>query len=377
MDSEIFFNWFEHHFLVHTPSLRPLLLLLDGHSTHYNPGFIRRAAEEKIIVFCFPPNTTHLTQPLDKGIFGPLKSHWNEECQRFMSNHPGRIITEYDFMPLFSKAWYKAMSITNILSAFRTTGVHPFNRNSIRVVDNTPDSHSLAERTGLAFIPLYSPAARPKQSLTGHSVHKPISFSNDEVVRFTRRYEEGYDLTNDERYNLWLQQYCNGSASNLSHVLPEVDSCVTSNLLIGDASKYPRSTLRKVLVYPDRHVSSDVTVSKSARVLTSLENQTAALEEKERKKNEKEELKLKRKLDRERKKLEKQATSKKKKSVQDVSKEIGSLYSDDEYESNLQSMTVLVIISFILAVVKDDEVVSDYLDEYGLTSLNEDTSISS
>jgi hypothetical protein len=61
----------------------------------------------------------------------------------------------------------------------------------------------------------------------------------------------------------------------------------------------------------------------------------------------------------------------------DVSKEIGSLYSDDEYESNLQSMTVLVIISFILAVVKDDEVVSDYLDEYGLTSLNEDTSISS
>ena len=67
MDSEIFLNWFLHHFLLHAPSVRPLLLLLDGHSTHYNPSFIQRAAEEKVIVFCLPPNTTHLTQPLDKG----------------------------------------------------------------------------------------------------------------------------------------------------------------------------------------------------------------------------------------------------------------------------------------------------------------------
>ena len=74
MDSEIFLNWFTHHFLVHSPSSRPILLVLDDHSTHYNPSFVRRAAEE-MIVFCLPPNTTHLTQPLDKGIFGPLKTY--------------------------------------------------------------------------------------------------------------------------------------------------------------------------------------------------------------------------------------------------------------------------------------------------------------
>ena len=72
MDSEIFLNWFTHHFLIHAPSSRPLLLL-DGHSTHYNPEFIRRAAYEQVIVFCFPPNMTHLTQPLDKGVFSPLR----------------------------------------------------------------------------------------------------------------------------------------------------------------------------------------------------------------------------------------------------------------------------------------------------------------
>ena len=35
--------------LHHVLYSRPLLLLLDGHSTHYNPSFIRQAAEEKVI----------------------------------------------------------------------------------------------------------------------------------------------------------------------------------------------------------------------------------------------------------------------------------------------------------------------------------------
>ena len=51
MDSDIFENWFTHHFLAHIPSTRPILLLLDGHSTHYNPAFIKKAAHEKVIVF--------------------------------------------------------------------------------------------------------------------------------------------------------------------------------------------------------------------------------------------------------------------------------------------------------------------------------------
>jgi hypothetical protein len=51
MESEIFHDWFSHHFLVHAPSSRRLLLLLDGYSTHYNPSFVRKAAEEKVIVF--------------------------------------------------------------------------------------------------------------------------------------------------------------------------------------------------------------------------------------------------------------------------------------------------------------------------------------
>ena len=64
MDSEIFENWFLTHFLAYVPPSRPLLLLMDGHSSHFSPTFVNTAAEEKIVVFCLPPHSTHRTQPL-------------------------------------------------------------------------------------------------------------------------------------------------------------------------------------------------------------------------------------------------------------------------------------------------------------------------
>lgn len=109
IDMEIFDNWFIHYYLVHVPSSRPLLLLLDGHSTHYNPGVISTAAQE-VIIFCLAPNTTHLTQPLDKGAFGPLKTCWNQECQKYMRKNPHKVITQFQFMSIFSQAWYRAMT---------------------------------------------------------------------------------------------------------------------------------------------------------------------------------------------------------------------------------------------------------------------------
>ena len=62
MDTELFGEWFKHHFLVHAPSARPLLLLLDGHASHYNPGVLRIAAEEDIILF-LPATSYHAPPP--------------------------------------------------------------------------------------------------------------------------------------------------------------------------------------------------------------------------------------------------------------------------------------------------------------------------
>ena len=63
MDSRLFHLWFRRHFLRYAPAIRPLLLLLDGHASHYCPDTINIAAEQGVIIFTLPPNTTHLTQP--------------------------------------------------------------------------------------------------------------------------------------------------------------------------------------------------------------------------------------------------------------------------------------------------------------------------
>ena len=60
MDAELFEEWFMSHFLLHAPAVCPLLLLLDGHSSHYSPSLLRKAADEGVIIFCLPP---HMNTP--------------------------------------------------------------------------------------------------------------------------------------------------------------------------------------------------------------------------------------------------------------------------------------------------------------------------
>ena len=59
VDQELFYLWLKEHFLENAVSRRPLLLLLDGHSSHFEPQSIQFAKENGIVIFCLPPHTTH------------------------------------------------------------------------------------------------------------------------------------------------------------------------------------------------------------------------------------------------------------------------------------------------------------------------------
>ena len=54
-DMELFIHWMKDLFLPNIPPTRPVLLLLDGHSSHYEPDTISLAAEEGVIIICLPP----------------------------------------------------------------------------------------------------------------------------------------------------------------------------------------------------------------------------------------------------------------------------------------------------------------------------------
>ena len=300
IDGDLFDLWFSRHFLAHAPPMWPLFLLMDGHASHFQPHVIETAAKEGVIMFCLPPHSSHLTQPLDKGCFGPLKVHWREEGWSFITAHPGCVVTRYHFSDLFRRAWMKGITMQNITGGFHATGVYPFDRLAVSVSKDA-ERISLAERTGLQFIPLCSPAHRKPDKATGVVLH----FSAEEIARFQVRWDEGYDLP-DQRYEKWVRIYhpresTHGSSS------PLVDSDSSSQLSSTpekeDSFRTPprSSVLAHILTEQAptlKYSQPQVTSFASRRVLTSSEK-LLHLQEKERKKKEKVEEMQRRKKNRE------------------------------------------------------------------------------
>ena len=127
IDRKLFCEWVFEHFLAYTLPARPLLLLLDGHSSHYCPEVIKACGEEEVIVFTLPPNTTNIVQLLDRGCFSPLKNQWKKVVQSYVAKSPGKAVYRNGFSSLFAEAWYAAMTTKTILKSvecFHSTSIY-------------------------------------------------------------------------------------------------------------------------------------------------------------------------------------------------------------------------------------------------------------
>ena len=69
-----FEKWLCHfHSAVLESTKRPLILVYDGYSSHFNEMIVSKAISLKIILVLLPSNATHLVQPLDIAVFRPFK----------------------------------------------------------------------------------------------------------------------------------------------------------------------------------------------------------------------------------------------------------------------------------------------------------------
>jgi hypothetical protein len=77
-------NWLKRHFDPNTKAKarrRHRLLILDGHGSHLTPEFVHYCKDNRIILLCLPPHTSHMLQPLDVSCFSPLKHWFKRECK--------------------------------------------------------------------------------------------------------------------------------------------------------------------------------------------------------------------------------------------------------------------------------------------------------
>ena len=329
MNKEIFNDWFNYHFLKYAPPARPLLVIMDSHSSHFTPDFINRAAEEDIIVMCLPPNSTHRTQPLDKGPFSPLKVAWKEECHSFLLNNPEKVISKFSFSAIFGKAWLKAMTPSNIIAGFNVTGIYPLNKNKLLGLPEEVESQSerpcipfyqplapyasvgTPQRQSHVHIHLHhlTPSCAKSTSLSVRDSRSPVltkscseseqvasqlipTFTTEEIAKYQRRQEEGFDLDTDIRYNIWLKLQKERDVSSCTHSITQLQS---------------HSTLSKLLDKQVPHIKAPAlsNPSSSARVITSDDNRKRLIEKEEKKRAEIERKELA-KAEREKKRQEKE-----------------------------------------------------------------------
>lgn len=127
------------------------LLIVDGHNSHYTVAFLQLARVHLIIVLCYPAHGTHIYQGLDVVIFAILKLLLSKERDKLLRD-TGKAINKSNFLSVITNAYIQALTPGNIKTAFRKTGIHPFNPDVI-----TPDMLAPSKETSLeANLPVES-----------------------------------------------------------------------------------------------------------------------------------------------------------------------------------------------------------------------------
>ena len=64
-------------------TVHPVVWIFDGHYSHISLELIKLARDNNIHLLCLPPNTTHILQPLDVGLFAVLKKHQHKVLKEY------------------------------------------------------------------------------------------------------------------------------------------------------------------------------------------------------------------------------------------------------------------------------------------------------
>ena len=111
-------KWTSHPF----PGWSPLPLSLE---------LIRKARANNVILQCLPPNTNHLLQLLDLGVFAPVKSAWKSILKRYKLETRGEQVSKEVFPSLVAQLWDASFKPDHCKGGFHGAGPVPFLRKHV------------------------------------------------------------------------------------------------------------------------------------------------------------------------------------------------------------------------------------------------------
>ena len=135
MEELNYLKWFELQFypaVKHLLATGPVVLFFDGHFSHMSISLIKKARTLGIHLFCLPPNTTHVLQPLDVGVFGPVKQRWRTILKNHKLKTKATNITKEVFPSLIKQLWERGITAEHLQGGFRAAGLVPFNPKAVK-----------------------------------------------------------------------------------------------------------------------------------------------------------------------------------------------------------------------------------------------------
>lgn len=118
---------------------RKRLLICDGHDSHISAEFVRYCIDNDIFILLLVPHSSHLMQPLDVGVFGPLKRAMSAQLDRVFRTGISRL-QKVEWVENYMEARKIAINTSNILGGWRGSGLFPLNKH--RILHQLIDSHS-------------------------------------------------------------------------------------------------------------------------------------------------------------------------------------------------------------------------------------------
>ncbi len=95
-----------------------LLLLGDNFSSHISIEVINLCRENNInIAFvCLPANLTDKMQPLDVGLFGPMKAKWRKQLRTYADRDPtSNLLQKTEFPRMLKELLKKSLNLEKVL----------------------------------------------------------------------------------------------------------------------------------------------------------------------------------------------------------------------------------------------------------------------
>lgn len=118
-----FQHWFENHFLQNIGEERPVVLLLPSDVGCIPYDLFLAAEQSNIHLYRFLSNATHISLPLDVGVFEPMKKSCRAHLKRWKAHTSGGTGTQKNFSRIIGSIWEDLERPSVIRKGFASSGI--------------------------------------------------------------------------------------------------------------------------------------------------------------------------------------------------------------------------------------------------------------